>query len=255
MPMPKGGVVVPSGSGSSSPAVLPSGSGFVDGLLIWTKPNQWGATFSNIFSIFGSDPGKAVGFLSIPALAAFFFFGGGLAHFGYQRRRGRVGNPRRRRNPSGGSYFIDSADGKEIGMPQKMPKAYALAMARRAADSYGKAMKLYTYGRDGKQKLVATIKPGGPGSRKRNPRRRRRVANPRRRQAVARRRNPTRKAVNDYEVVVGNIGRVYSGKNGFTANNTYQTYVGQSKRGRGRAAGEQVVLFKNGQIVKEHYGS
>lgn len=55
-----------------------------------------------------------------------------------------------------------------------------------------------------------------------------------------------------YEVVVGNIGRVYSGGNGFTAYQTFQTYAGKSKRGEGRCAGELVVLFQDGKIKREY---
>jgi hypothetical protein len=72
---------------------------------------------------------------------------------------------------------------------------------------------------------------------------------------IKRRRNPTRKPLHDYEVVVGNIGSVYSGRNGFEANKTYSTYVGQSKNGYGRAAGESVTLYKDGEITKEHWGT
>ena len=58
-----------------------------------------------------------------------------------------------------------------------------------------------------------------------------------------------------YEVVVGNIGKVYSGTNGFEAFKTFQIYCGQSKSNYGRAAGEDVTLFKNGEIRKEFAGS
>lgn len=58
----------------------------------------------------------------------------------------------------------------------------------------------------------------------------------------------------DYQVVVGNIGTVYRGTKAFEANRIYNAYVGQSKRGYGRAAYEDVVLFRDGEIIKEHIG-
>ena len=89
--------------------------------------------------------------------------------------------------------------------------------------------------------------------RARNPRRRRVAV--RRRRTTPRRRNPARKAAHDYEVVVGNIGTVYSGRNGFEANKTFGAYVSQSKSNYGRASGESVVLFKDGEITREHEGT
>ena len=67
------------------------------------------------------------------------------------------------------------------------------------------------------------------------------------------RKNPT-KTKNYYEVIVGNIGTVYSGPNGFTANHTYSSYVKSSKSSVGRASGEDVTLIKNGDIQKEYFG-
>jgi len=58
-----------------------------------------------------------------------------------------------------------------------------------------------------------------------------------------------------YEVVVSNLGTVYSGDNGFIARSTYQTYAGQSKSGYGRALGESVALFKDAEIVSEFTGT
>lgn len=55
-----------------------------------------------------------------------------------------------------------------------------------------------------------------------------------------------------YELIVGNIGTVYSGTNGFEAFKRFQTYVGQSKSGVGRAGGESVVLMVDGEIQKEY---
>jgi hypothetical protein len=58
-----------------------------------------------------------------------------------------------------------------------------------------------------------------------------------------------------YEVIVGNIGTVYSGSNGFEATKTYNQYIGQSKAPHGRASGETVTLFKNDEPYKEYIGS
>lgn len=55
-----------------------------------------------------------------------------------------------------------------------------------------------------------------------------------------------------YEVIVGNIGKVFEGPNGFEARKNFNTYVGQSKRQVGRASGEQVSLWKDGDILEEY---
>ena len=51
--------------------------------------------------------------------------------------------------------------------------------------------------------------------------------------------------MNDYSLVVGNIGEVWKGKNGFQANLEYSEWIKMSKRPNGRASGEDVTLFKN----------
>lgn len=51
---------------------------------------------------------------------------------------------------------------------------------------------------------------------------------------------------NNYEVTVGNIGNVYSGSCLEKALQTFREYKSQSKEGYGRAAGEEVVLWENG---------
>lgn len=58
-----------------------------------------------------------------------------------------------------------------------------------------------------------------------------------------------------YEVIVGNIGTVYSGNNFMQASAKYATYVKQSKSGVGRAGGESVTLMHDGEIRKEHEGT
>jgi hypothetical protein len=66
------------------------------------------------------------------------------------------------------------------------------------------------------------------------------------------RRNSGRAAL--YEVLVGNIGTVHRGSNRKAADAVFALYRGQSKSGRGRAAGEDVTLFANGEPVREHQG-
>lgn len=55
-----------------------------------------------------------------------------------------------------------------------------------------------------------------------------------------------------YEVIVGNVGKVFEGSNGFEARQNYNHYVGQSKRKVGRASGEQVSLWKDNEILEEY---
>lgn len=55
-----------------------------------------------------------------------------------------------------------------------------------------------------------------------------------------------------YEVIVGNIGKVYEGANYSSALRAYGNYVRASKMGHGRAGGEQVSLWKDGNPIKEH---
>ncbi len=59
---------------------------------------------------------------------------------------------------------------------------------------------------------------------------------------------------NQYEVIVGNIGTVYSGPNHNTAFLTYSEYVTHSKSNYGRAGGESVTLFKDNEIDMEFLG-
>ena len=58
----------------------------------------------------------------------------------------------------------------------------------------------------------------------------------------------------EYDVIVGNIGTVYSGTNGFEAIKTYNEYKAISKAGTGRAGGENISLFKDNEIYREHMG-
>lgn len=57
-----------------------------------------------------------------------------------------------------------------------------------------------------------------------------------------------------FEVIVGNIGTVYSGNNFMVASSKYNTYVKQAKAHHGRAAGEDVVLMHCGHVRLEHVG-
>ena len=55
-----------------------------------------------------------------------------------------------------------------------------------------------------------------------------------------------------YQVIVGNIGRVYSGGDEIVALERYNEYVEQSKCGYGRAAKERVVLLDEDDIWFEY---
>ena len=54
-----------------------------------------------------------------------------------------------------------------------------------------------------------------------------------------------------YEVTVGNVGRVYAGTDCLLAVPAYHQYIGRSVAGEGRAAGESVVLWKDGEPWSE----
>lgn len=56
----------------------------------------------------------------------------------------------------------------------------------------------------------------------------------------------------NYEVVVGNIGTVYSGHSKAKATLEYNGYVRDSKFGPGRASGESVTLFIDGEIGRDY---
>lgn len=57
-----------------------------------------------------------------------------------------------------------------------------------------------------------------------------------------------------YEVIVGNIGSVYSGDSKAEADHEFRAYATQSMDNRGRAGGEDVTLLVDGEVVKEHLG-
>jgi len=58
-----------------------------------------------------------------------------------------------------------------------------------------------------------------------------------------------------YEVFVGSVGSVYTGDDQEEAERTFEDYVEQSKSGYGRAGGEDVTLFKDGDPFREHSGT
>lgn len=58
-----------------------------------------------------------------------------------------------------------------------------------------------------------------------------------------------------YEVVVGNVGTVYSGPDAQDALSTFNVYVEQSKADQGRAGGEDVTLMRDGEPVREYHGA
>lgn len=58
-----------------------------------------------------------------------------------------------------------------------------------------------------------------------------------------------------FQVVVGNIGTVYSGNNYQGALCKFRNYVALSKLTRGPVAGENVTLLHNDEIREEYTGS
>ena len=54
--------------------------------------------------------------------------------------------------------------------------------------------------------------------------------------------------LHNWQVIVENVGTVYSGNNGFTARSQYSVWVDQSKSGQGRAGFENVYLMKGEEI-------
>lgn len=58
-----------------------------------------------------------------------------------------------------------------------------------------------------------------------------------------------------YQILIGNVGHVCDTDNGAEAWREYRRAIGQSNAPHGRASGEPVTLFKNGDIRAEHFGS
>ena len=62
--------------------------------------------------------------------------------------------------------------------------------------------------------------------------------------------------MNNYIVMVENIGKVFDEPNLEDAQDAYYAWVQISKSGRGRAAGESVTLMRqDGSIMREHTGT
>lgn len=55
-----------------------------------------------------------------------------------------------------------------------------------------------------------------------------------------------------YELYVGNIGNVWDGDDSKEATHLFDQYSYRSKLGIGRAGGEAVILFEDGDIKQEH---
>ena len=58
-----------------------------------------------------------------------------------------------------------------------------------------------------------------------------------------------------YEVIAGNIGRVYSGTSRRAALKAFTTYANDSANDYGRVAGESVTLLANDDILREYIGT
>ena len=56
-----------------------------------------------------------------------------------------------------------------------------------------------------------------------------------------------------YEVFVSNVGTVYRGDDRCDAEYDFDSYVELSKRGVGRAGGQEVILFVNGHAEDTHH--
>lgn len=63
------------------------------------------------------------------------------------------------------------------------------------------------------------------------------------------------KQKHSYEVTIGNIGNVHTGNSLRDAQKSYSEYVNQSKAAIGKAAGESVTLWRDGEPIKEYAGT
>ena len=66
--------------------------------------------------------------------------------------------------------------------------------------------------------------------------------------------NQGRSRMEDFEVIVGNIGTVYRGDSALDASLAFTHYVKASKRGEGRCADEDVTMLRGGEVTSEHFG-
>ncbi len=59
-----------------------------------------------------------------------------------------------------------------------------------------------------------------------------------------------------FELIVGNIGTVYTGTDSEEANRLFEVYLDQSANLPGcRAYGEDITLFLDGEPTREHLGA
>lgn len=58
-----------------------------------------------------------------------------------------------------------------------------------------------------------------------------------------------------YLVVVGNVGTVYDGPSVIESYRAFHEYVKISKEGVGRAGGEDVTRFRDGEVINEYIGT
>ena len=58
-----------------------------------------------------------------------------------------------------------------------------------------------------------------------------------------------------HEVVVGNVGTVYSGEDAAVASVKYADYRELSEANLGRAAGESVTWLQDGEVYREYVGT
>lgn len=58
-----------------------------------------------------------------------------------------------------------------------------------------------------------------------------------------------------HEIIVGNVGTVYSGTDKKEARRVYDEYVEQSQGNYGRAAGESVTWMREDELFLEHRGT
>jgi hypothetical protein len=56
----------------------------------------------------------------------------------------------------------------------------------------------------------------------------------------------------EYQVIVGNVGTVYSGTDRAEADRDYSIYAEMSDAGQGRAGDEPVTLTEDGEPVREN---
>ena len=60
------------------------------------------------------------------------------------------------------------------------------------------------------------------------------------------------KKQSNYEVIVGNLGRVHEGSVGKVAHAEFKEYRDRSIANNGRAGGESVVLMRDDEIIAEY---